>query len=161
MLTVSRERDTFEAVERDLTRILAAWGAASTVLGSVVWGVGAGTGRPNVMRFGRQSAMWGLGDLAIATGGLLSRRRRGPVSDEDAPSRARSLKTLLVVNAGADVGYIALGTAVLRRTTPRAEADGRSWWGMGPGDGVAIIVQGAFLLVLDASFALRLTRARL
>jgi hypothetical protein len=159
-VTVSRLRDAFEGAERDLTRILAVWGASSTVLGSVVWGVGARTDRANVMRFGRQSAMWGAVDLAIAMGGLLSRRRRGPVSDEEAPDRARSLRTLLLVNAGADIGYMALGAVVLRRTTPPAAADRRSWRGMGPGDGVAIIVQGAFLLVLDSAFALTLTRAR-
>lgn len=160
MWSVSRERDTFEGAERDLTRILGAWGISSTVLGSVIWGIGVGTGRPNVMRFGRQSAMWGVVDLAIAGGGAISRRRRGVLSPEEQQRKARSLRTLLLVNAAADVGYIALGATVLRRTRPRAEANGGTWWGMGPGDGVAIIVQGAFLLGLDTAFAVHVTRLR-
>ena len=160
MWTVSRERDTFEDAERDLTRILAAWGTSSTVLGSVLWGIGAQTGQPNVMRFGRQSVMWGVVDLAIAGGGAISRRRRGVLSPEEQQRKARSLRTLLLVNAAADVGYIALGATVLRRTRPRAEANGGTWWGMGPGDGVAIIVQGVFLLGLDTAFAVHVTRLR-
>ncbi len=65
--------------------------------------------------------------------GLLGRRRRGPTD----PAR---LRRVLLVNAGLDVGYLAVGAALVRRARWR-------------GDGWAVLVQGGFLLVLDATAA--------
>jgi hypothetical protein len=52
------------------------------------------------------------------------------------------LRRILLVNCAADLGYLALGAAAMRR----------GW----RGDGAAIVVQGAFLLALDSHFAYRL-----
>jgi hypothetical protein len=54
------------------------------------------------------------------------------------------LRTVLLVNAGLDVGYVAGGVAMARR--------GR------PGDGLAIAGQGLFLLWLDLRHAGRVGR---
>lgn len=151
------QRD-LEAVEERLTSILLGWGAVSTVLGSALWVAGWGSERRELLRFGRQTAFWGATDAAIALAGARARRRRGTLNDEEATKQAKRLLVILGVNAAADVGYIALGTTVLRRTRTRAEANGGTWRGMGPGDGAAIIVQGAFLLGLDTAFAVHVTR---
>jgi hypothetical protein len=66
-------------------------------------------------------------------------RRRGRTS-------VGRLRTVLLVNAGLDVGYLAAGTWLVR--------DGR--W---RADGAAVLVQGAFLLALDSLAALALSRA--
>ena len=89
---------------------------------------------PRSRGFGRQTAMWGAVDGVIATVG---RRRRGRVSPE-------RLRRVLLVNAGLDVGDLAAGGWLVR--------DGR--W---RDDGVAVLVQGGFLLALDglAARALR------
>jgi hypothetical protein len=58
---------------------------------------------------------------------------------------------LLVINAVADVGYVAGGMAILKRSIQK-----KSSFRMGPGDGYAIVIQGAFLFVLDISQAKRL-----
>ena len=74
--------------------------------------------------------MWGAVDGAIALVGARRRSSRGPTD-------AQRLRRVLLVNAGLDVGYVAAGGWLVR--------DGR--W---RGDGVAVVVQGAFLLVLDS-----------
>lgn len=117
-------------VEEQLPRVLGAWAAGSVVLGAAL------SLSPRTRGFGRQTAAWGAIDGAIAWAGVRGRRRRGPTD----PDR---LRTVLLVNAGLDVGYLALG-ARLRRT--------EAW----RGDGLAVLVQGAFLLVLDTAAAARL-----
>jgi hypothetical protein len=93
---------------------------------------------PRRRGFGRQTAAWGAVDGVIA---YVGHRRRGSSS----PDR---LRRVLLVNAGLDVGYLAAGAWLVR--------DGR--WS---GDGVAVLVQGGFLLGLDILAARALTPGRL
>jgi hypothetical protein len=78
-------------------------------------------------------------DGAIA---LLGARRQAAGRTTD-PSR---LRRVLLVNAGLDVAYLGSGAWLVRQPG----------WG---GDGAAVLVQGAFLLWLDASAARRLAVA--
>ena len=117
-------------VEEQLTRVLGTWAAGSVALGALL------SASPRTRGFGRQTAAWGAIDGAIAYAGARGRRAKGPTD----PGR---LRTVLLVNAGLDVGYLAAGAWVVR--------DGR--W---RGDGLAVLVQGAFLLVLDTAAAYRL-----
>lgn len=137
-------------VERTLERTLGAWAAASVITGGVTAVIGRAQGNEEAVQFGRQSAAWGIVDGVIAGVGALTRRRR-PTGD-DAVARARRLRRILLVNAVADVGYIAGGVAIARRGR-RGDASAR----FGTGDGLAMVVQGGFLLVLDLSQARRLT----
>jgi len=114
-------------VEEQLTRVLGAWAGASVAAGGVL------AARPASRGFGRQTAAWGLVDAVIVGAGLLGRRRRGPTD----PAR---LRRVLLVNAGLDVGYLAVGAELVRRGRRR-------------GDGWAVLVQGGFLLVLDTTAA--------
>jgi hypothetical protein len=123
-------------VEERLTRLLGAWAVASVVVGGLL------ALRPASRGFGRQTAAWGVVDGAIAVVGARRRAARGPTE----PHR---LRRVLLVNAGLDVGYLAVG-AVLLRTRGGRGRDLR-------GDGAAVLVQGAFLLVLDAAAARALT----
>ena len=116
-------------VEEQLTRVLGTWAAGSVLLGSAL-AVAPGT-RP----FGRQTALWGAVDGAVAYVGARGRGRRGPTD----PAR---LRRVLLVNAAADAGYLATGAALLRTR-----------W---RGDGAAVLVQAAFLLLLDLEAARRL-----
>ena len=125
------------SVEEDLTRVLACWAAASVVAGAAL------SLDRRTRGFGRQTAAWGAVDGAIAYAGVRGRRRRGPTS----PAR---LRRVLLVNAGLDVGYLAAGLAVLRSPAARA----RGW----RGDGLAVVVQGGFLLLLDGVAARALRR---
>ena len=120
-------------VEQDLTRALSRWAVGSVLLGSAL------TVAPRTRGFGRQTAAWGAVDGAIALVG--SRRQAAGRTTEP-----RRLRRVLLVNAGLDVGYLALGARLVR--SPR--------W---RGDGQAVLVQGAFLLVLDLAGARGVTRA--
>ena len=117
-------------VEERLTRVLTAWAAGSVASGALL------SLSPRTRGFGRQTLAWGAVDGAIALVGTRNRRRRGPT----APER---LRRVLLVNAALDLGYLGAAVWLLR--------DGR--W---RGDGAAVAVQGAFLLVLDSAAARRL-----
>ena len=128
---------TSDQVRSILTRALAAWSVGSIAVGALVLLRRPGT---RATGFARQSIAWGAVDLAIAG---LSLRRRDPVADEAA--QARSLRRLLLVNAALDVGYVS--TCVLLWRAGRLR--GRD----STGDGAGVVLQGAFLLVLDAACA--------
>ena len=133
-------------MERKLTAALLAWSAASVTVGTGLALVGKRNQRAELMSFGRQTAAWGAVDALIAGAGALSRRRRGHLSDEEATKKVRSLRSLLLINAVADAGYIAGGAVVFARGRT-----GATTLRMSAGDGLAIVVQGAFLLILDVS----------
>lgn len=117
-------------VEATLTRVLGGWAAASVAVG-----VGLAA-RPATRGLGRQTAAWGAVDGAIALVGSRRRARSGPTD----PAR---LRRVLLVNAALDVGYLAAGAWLVRN-------------GRWRGDGQAVLVQGAFLLLLDTTAAARL-----
>jgi hypothetical protein len=140
-----------ETVETDLTTALLAWSAASVLVGATLALVGRRSENEQLVSFGRQNAAWGAIDALIAGGGVFSRRRRGSLTVEQEIKKARGLRTLLLVNAAADVGYVVGGLFVKARG-----CKGLKTLRMDAGDGAAIVVQGAFLLALDVSQARRL-----
>lgn len=139
------------SVEGTLTSALLAWSAASVAVGATLAVAGRSRKSDEVTAFGRQTAAWGVVDALIAGAGVLSRRRRGPLCGDEADKKIRALRTLLLVNAAADVGYIAGGALLIARGHK-----GRKTLRMSAGDGAAIAVQGAFLLALDLSQARQL-----
>ena len=154
------DRDELEGYERQITTLLTVWAAGSVLKGTAIALIGKRTGRRQWMRFGRQTAMWGAVDALIAGAGALSRSRRGELTQEQVDAEARKLRTLLLINAAADVVYIAGGAHIAfhakpgRVDPPTPEVTS---FRMGRGDGLAIIIQGAFLLALDATYAKRLS----
>ena len=143
-----------EQHERQISTLLGAWAAGSVIKGGAIWLIGKRTGRQQWLRFGRQTAMWGAVDALIAGAGTLSRSRRGELTIDEVDAQARKLRTLLPINAAADVIYIAGGAHIAFH----AKGD-RTSLRMGRGDGLAILIQGAFLLALDATYARRLSAA--
>lgn len=137
--------------ERSLTRGLAGWSIASIVVGGVMAVVGHRGRIPALFVFGRHTAGWGVIDGIIAGAGALVARRRGALDDERAAAHARQLRTTLLVNAAADLGYIAVGTRIVN-----GRADSRQR--LRPGDGWAMVLQGAFLFVFDVVHARRFAR---
>jgi hypothetical protein len=125
------------AVEERLTRVLGGWAVGSLAVGALL------SLRPATRGFGRQTAAWGAVDGAIALVGARRRTAKGPTD----PAR---LRRVLLVNAGLDVGYLAAGAALASH--PRFRARGLR------GDGLAVLVQGGFLLVLDSVAARALRR---
>jgi hypothetical protein len=123
-----------------LARTTVVWGAASIALGSVA----AVRSDPWWRAFGRQHVGWGAVDLAlVAVLETVQRRRMRRLPDAWSPAalaaEQRRLRTLLAVNVGADLAYVALGAA-LWRVCERPQAAGA---------GAAIVLQGAFLMAHD------------
>lgn len=146
------DRDELEGYERQITTLLTVWAAGSVIKGTTIALIGKRTGRKQWVRFGRQTAMWGAVDALIAGAGALSRSRRGELTQEQVDAEARKLRNLLLINAAADVVYIAGGAHIAVHAGPSGTS-----FRMGRGDGLAIMIQGAFLLALDATYARKLS----
>jgi hypothetical protein len=84
--------------------------------------------------FWLMSGVWALIDALIAMGGWLG--------SEPSPN---SLRQVLLINAGLDVLYIAVGGWLWSRETPMLK-----------GFGLAILIQGIFLLCFDLFHALQI-----
>ena len=130
--------------ERALARTTVAWGLVSVLVGL---GLAERARDPWRRSFAMQTAGWGAVDLGIATlGSRLQDRRMRRLPDAYEPSAQEAervtLRRVLLVNAAADAGYVALGVALARDPRPRLA-----------GAGVAIVMQGAFLLVHDSLHA--------
>jgi hypothetical protein len=147
----TQDLQRFLSVEGTLTKTLVSWSVASIALGTSIALTGRKFEKKDLTEFGRQTAAWGGVDLVIAGAGYLAQRRRGALSEEQTQRQIRNLRRLLVINAVADVGYVAGGMAILKRSIQKKSA-----FRMGSGDGYAIVIQGAFLFVLDVSQAKRL-----
>jgi hypothetical protein len=129
---------------RTLTQRLLFW-AILSVLGGLLLQL---SGRPFLKGVGAQAFGWGVIDAAIALAGQRSAERKQITATPLVEvQHARSLRRLLWLNAGLDVGYMA-GGLWLARAKGRANA---VWAGHGWG----IVIQGAFLFVFDLVHALR------
>lgn len=128
-------------LEHRIGRQLLAWGAGSVVLGALLAALPLGG---IVAGVGVQFVVWGAIDAAIAVFGARSLRRKLE-RGADPRAEARSLRRILLINAGLDVLYVAAGIGVLIWT------DGA----FATGNGVGVIVQGGFLLLFDAWHAFR------
>ncbi len=141
-----------ERVERQIGLSLAVWGAASIAAGTALQVLADGE---RTKAFGRQTSAWGGVDLAIAgIAHLRARRRDRALGDDD----RKRLNRILVVNAVLDLGYVAGGASMFSQ----ADRIAAGWPKPGAytgdqlrGDGAAVMVQGAFLLVHDSVFAAR------
>lgn len=99
-----------------------------------------------------QVLVWGVINAAIALFGLVSLRRKQRRPDASKPEaqgrEAHNLRRLLLINVGLDVLYTVAYIIVLSSfTTDFAR-----------GNGIGIIIQGGFLLLFDAFYALRVQR---
>ena len=130
---MSSAKTVAAVVVRRLTR----WGTASVVVG------GALALFPRTRSFGLQNLMWGAIDAGLAA---FTRRQRSV-------PKKRMLRRILLVNAALDVGYVATGAHLAARTPSfggrLSRADAR-------GHGLAIVIQGAALFVIDLTAARRL-----
>ena len=135
-------------VERRLGVALAVWGAGSTAVGGLLsW-----RGKSRAMRaFGRQTAGWGFIDgLIAAVAHVRNNNRTEPPGEED----AIKLRRALLINALLDVGHVAGGVVLLTQSNRLANV---VRWPSNysaeelRGDGLAVVIQGGFLLAIDSA----------
>ena len=139
--------DALLAAERAHAHRLLVWGLACVVVGLAVLAVARRRERsPLLFHFALQTAAWGAVDLAIA----LAAARGLALRDVSGATR---LDRLLWLNVGLDAGYAAVGATLALA----AWTLGRRLGGIGAG--VAIVIQGLALLLLDARLILVIERS--
>ncbi|MGI8458569.1 MAG: DUF6992 family protein [Propionibacteriaceae bacterium] len=131
--------------QRALARTTVVWAAGSIGVGAIL-----ASRRDRWWRaFGQQHLGWGVVDLGIVAvvNAYQTRRMRrlpDPYAPEPLERQRRHLRAILVANAAADAGYCALGAVMVHRMSERPRAAGA---------GVAIVIQGMFLLLHDSHHA--------
>ncbi len=152
---MSSKAPSIWSLQRQLSRNLLVWSALSVGIGVALLPDIFSWSTPFWRGVGLQGVVWGVIDAGIAVFGLVALRRRrarldDPYAPQSAEREARKLRKLLLVNAGLDVLYIAGGVAL---TLTFGSGDG-----FARGNGVGIVVQGAFLLLFDIFYAQRTKR---
>lgn len=139
--------DTLLAVERAHLIRLIVWGGASLLVGSALLGVMRIRGHRSALldHFGIQTAAWGGIDLALASIGLHGLELRDLAG-------ATRLDRFLWLNIGLDVGYVLVGITLLVLGWRLARRMGLV------GAGMAVIVQGSALALLDLVLAGQISR---
>jgi hypothetical protein len=139
--------DTLLAVERAHLIRLILWGAASLLVGSALLGLMRVRGHRSALldHFGIQTMAWGAIELALALMGL----RRLELRDLAGATR---LDRFLWLNIGLDVGYVMVGITLVVLGWQLARRVGLV------GAGLAVIVQGSALALLDLVLAGQILR---
>lgn len=120
---------------RTLGRTLLAWAFSSLVVGLLLYLFSTSL----LQGIGLQAMLWGFIDVVIASFTLFKQ--------QDDP--ASKLAKILLINVGLDVGYQAVGVILLL------------FFGQDPfiaGNGIGVIIQGAFLFILDLYFYRKMKR---
>jgi hypothetical protein len=139
--------DTLLAVERAHLIRLTVWGGASLLVGSVLLGLMRLRGHRSALleHFGLQTTAWGAIELALALMGS----RRLELRDLAGATR---LDRFLWLNIGLDIGYVMVGMALLVLGWRMARRMGLV------GAGMAVVVQGSALALLDLVLANQISR---
>jgi hypothetical protein len=139
--------DTLLAAEQAHVVRLLAWGGGSVLVGTALlaW-LHAGRRRSSLLEhFGIQTTAWGAAELAfgaIARASLAARDLAG----------ATRLDRLLWLNVGLDVGYVLVGLTLIATGWLLGRRMGMA------GAGIAVVVQGIALALLDLVLASQISR---
>ena len=139
--------DTLLAAERAHLLRLALWGAASLLIGTALVAV-LRLGRPRsplLKHFGIQTGAWGAVELGVALLLLSSLALRDV-------SSATRLDRRVWMNIGLDIGYVLVGITLVVIGWRAVRRFGLV------GAGMAIVLQGAALAVLDLLLAGQISR---
>jgi hypothetical protein len=139
--------DTLLATERAHLIRLIVWGGVSLLVGSALLGLLRMRGHRSALldHFGLQTAAWGALILVLALAGLQHLELRDLAG-------ATRLDRFLWLNIGLDTGYVMVGITLLVlgwRVTRRLGLVGA---------GIAVVVQGSALALLDLVLASQISR---
>lgn len=123
-------------------KLLGGWALANIVTGSLGRSQTSGTTR----YFHEMNAGWNAVNLTIASVALMTLPDVSTWTLEQGVQEASRLDKILLFNAGLDLGYMALGYALIERGK-RLDSSRLQGYGQ------SLILQGAFLFVFDLAFA--------
>lgn len=136
-------------LQQRISRHLLFWSAISFFAGS--WFLFSSK-PPLLQGIGVQAIIWSIVNAVIAwfAGRSTQRRKAGlaqPHSAAVMQAETQRLRRLLLINAGLDVGYMAIGILIIA-TLGRGSA-------FAQGNGWGVVIQGAFLLFFDGFYSWR------
>ncbi|MCS6808894.1 MAG: hypothetical protein NZ661_08785 [Candidatus Kapabacteria bacterium] len=104
--------------------------------------------RPAAYHFQQMNVFWNVVNLGLACAGLYGAYTETPTGSSlfETLSRQSSIENILLFNAGLDIAYIAAGGWMIEHS--KNTTSQHSLW---KGYGYSLILQGAFLLVFDAT----------
>ena len=122
--------------------LLLSWGLLSVIAGSAL----QFNSQPFWKQFGIQSLLWGAIDAALALFGHNGANKKeerlalGQLNETETQKDTRTFYRILLINAGLDIGYIALGAWLMQHFNTRPDRRGM---------GFGILIQGIWLFLFD------------
>jgi hypothetical protein len=122
--------------------VLGSWGTANLVVGGIGWAGSTGTTK----YFYQMNTFWGAANLGIAILGYSNaqKTRNAPLSAQESLAEQQKIEKIFLINGGLDLVYIGTGIYLNHRGIVNNNVQLR---GYGP----AVIMQGAFLPLFDAT----------
>jgi hypothetical protein len=123
-------------------QVLGSWAVANIVVGGIGWASAHGTTK----YFYQMDALWNLANLGAALAGYVNTQKDKDeqYTPEESLKEQRKLEKIFLINGGLDLAYIGTGFYVKHRGNVNNSDQSRGY-------GSAIILQGAFLLLFDAT----------
>lgn len=128
-----------QAINRTGMQVLLAWALLNIASGITLWIRRTGASK----YFHQMNAIWNFVNASIAVWALMNIGSGTPDGILEAYRSGLSMEKILLMNGALDLAYIALGAFLLERGRRKGSELMR---GYGP----SIILQGAFLCILDA-----------
>lgn len=142
--TLNQKSQDFQRINQNLMLGLGSWSIGNIAGSGVGWAV---SDNQQWKSFHQMNVFWNAVNLGLAIPGYVKARKHAAYKDENMFQKEQ-LKTerLFLVNSGLDLIYITSGVLLLNTPDKKTEYDGRNL-----GFGKSIILQGGFLLALDAT----------
>lgn len=123
-------------------QVLGSWGVANTVVGGIGWASSSG----QTKYFHQMNTFWGIANIGAAVLGYTGAQKGKDKNYTAAETQKEQIKIqkIFLINAGLDVAYI--GTGIYLNHRGNTHTDDKL-----QGYGKAVILQGAFLLLFDAT----------
>lgn len=122
--------------------VLGTWAVANIAVGSVGWASTGGTTK----YFYQMNAIWNIANLGVALLGYTATQkdRNKHYTPQESLEEQKKIEKIFLVNGGLDLAYIGTGFYLNHRGIANGSDQSKGY-------GRAIILQGAFLLLFDAT----------
>lgn len=123
-------------------QVLGSWAAANLVVGGIGWASTSG----QTKYFHQMNTLWNVANLGVALLGYSNtvRDKNRIYSAQQSIDEQRKLENIFLINGGLDLGYIGAGIYLRHRGIVNNSDQSKGY-------GSAVIMQGAFLLLFDAT----------
>ncbi len=123
-------------------QLLGSWAAANITVGGIGWATANGTTK----YFHQMNTIWNLANLGVALAGYVGtiHDKNKTYTTQESLAEQRKIENIFLINGGLDLVYIGTGIYLKHRGNMKNSDQSKGY-------GSAIIMQGAFLLLFDAT----------